>query len=227
MDRISEKEQAEAIVARLAQGLAKITRVKRKETREKAPLLYDLTTLQKEANKRFRFSAKKTLDLAQALYERHKLLTYPRTDSRHLSSTQVEGLLAPLRGLSFGPYEETARSVVERWPIALTKRVVDDSEVSDHHAIIPTGLNPRSAGLNPDEKRIFDLVARRFLAAFLPDAVFATVEVDAHCGEDLLAARGRSCLDPGWRRIDPPKKKKDDVRLPPVEEGAEVNIREA
>jgi len=226
-DRLHDKAIAEQIVARTLGQTAQVSRVTRKESRERAPLLYDLTTLQKEANKRFRFSAKKTLDLAQVLYERHKVLTYPRTDSRHLTTDQVGGLPASLKGLTFGPYEGCANATLARWPVKLSKRVVDDSEVSDHHAIIPTGENPRRAGLNPDEKRIFDLVARRFLAVFQSDAVFATVEVDATVGEDLFAARGRTCLDPGWRRIDPPKKKKkEEVLLPAVDEGDKAEATE-
>jgi len=226
-DRLNDKGEAEAIVARLEGGQAQVTRVQRKESAEKAPLLYDLTTLQKEANKRFKFSAKKTLDVAQALYERHKVLTYPRTDSRHLGSDQVAGLPVALRGLAFGPYQATAEDVLQRWPVTVGKRVVDDKEVSDHHAIIPTGEDPRRASLSIDEKRIFDLVARRFLAAFQPDAVFATVEVDAKVGDDLLAARGRTCLEPGWRKIDPPKKsKKEEVLLPALDEGATASVRD-
>ena len=224
-DRLHEKVLAEEIAARLSGGQGEVTRVQRKESREKAPLLYDLTTLQKEANKRFKFSAKKTLDLAQALYERHKVLTYPRTDSRHLGSDQVAGLPDGLRALTFGPYEDSARSTLERWPVTLSKRVIDDKEVSDHHAIIPTGEDPRRGGLSVDEKRIFDLVARRFLAVFQADAVFATVEVDTQVGEDLLAARGRTCLEPGWRTIDPPKmKKKEETLLPPLEVGATATV---
>lgn len=226
-DRIADKGVAEQVVARLEGQTAEVVRVTRKESRERAPLLYDLTTLQKEANKRFRFSAKKTLDLAQVLYERHKVLTYPRTDSRHLTTDQVAGLPVALRGLSFGPYEASAKDTLSRWPVKVTKRVVDDAEVSDHHAIIPTGEDVRRANLTPDEKRLFDLVARRFLAVFQNDAVFATVTVDAAVGEDVLAARGRTCLETGWRSIDPPKKsKKEEVLLPKVSEGDAAEVAE-
>ena len=226
-DRLEEKSRAEEIMARLKEKTGVVHRVQRKETREKAPLLYDLTTLQKEANKRFKYSAKKTLDIAQGLYERHKVLTYPRTDSRHLGSDQVDGLPAMLKGIAFGPYQETARSTLERWPVELTKRVVDDAEVSDHHAIVPTGEDPRRVSLTIEEKRIFDLVVRRFLAVFQTPAIFATAEVDVMVGEDLLAARGRTCLDLGWRAIDPPPKtKKEEPMLPPVEEGSAAAVGE-
>jgi DNA topoisomerase III len=222
-NRLKDRAAAEAVLERI-QGLSGlVTRVTRKKSREKPPLLYDLTTLQKEANRRFQFSAKRTLELAQSLYEEHKVLSYPRTDARHIGADQVDGLPELLRSLQFGPYEATAGDVLQRWPVTLSKRVVDDAEISDHHAIVPTGVDPRGCNLDRDLKRIFDLVARRFLAVFLPDAVFAVMNVDTTLGMDLFAARGRSCLDPGWRAIDPPKseKKKDkEVILPPVDEGA-------
>jgi len=223
VDRLGERSLAEAVLERIRGLDGEVVDVRRKRKREKAPLLYDLTTLQKEANRRFRYSAKRTLEIAQALYEKHKVLTYPRTDARHIGSDQVPELPNLLRGLHFGPYQATAEQVLAGWPRKLGKRVVDDSEVSDHHAIVPTGADPSASSLKKDEKRIFDLVARRFLAVFLPDAVFAVAELDTAIGEDLFAARGRTCLDPGWRAIDPPastRKKDDEVELPPVEQGA-------
>ncbi len=237
-DRIHDKAEAEAIRDRLVDAEGKVSRVERKKSREKPPLLYDLTSLQKEANRRFKFSAKRTLEIAQALYETHKVLTYPRTDSRHLPRDEVAGLPDKLRGIAFGPYEATARDALDRWPIKLSKRVVDDTEVSDHHAIIPTGIDARRCNLSVDEKRVFDLVARRFLAVMQPDAVFAVVQMTASFGEDHLFARGRTCLEPGWRAIDPPasdkrgakkaptgkKKGAEASLLPPVEKGDDVKV---
>jgi len=227
-DRTYDKAEAEAVLARIDGRDGLVSKVTRKQTREKHPLLYDLTTLQKEANKRFGYSAKKTLELAQALYETHKVMTYPRTDSRHLSSDQVDTLPRVLKGLAFGPYQAAAQSVVDRWPVKMTKRVVDDSEVSDHHALLPTGQDPRRARLSVEEKRVFDLVARRFLSVFAGDAVFATaaiettVDSEGDAKPDMFAARGRTCLDPGWRAIDPPHSKKKELLLPPVDKGETV-----
>ena len=226
-DRLKSRQEAEAILDRIAGQPGQVVRVQRKQKRERPPLLYDLTTLQREANRRLKLSAKRTLELAQALYERHKVLTYPRTDSRHLGNDQVPGLGAVLGSLRFGPYQQAAAGVLARWPRKLGKRVVDDAEVSDHHAIIPTGVDPRGADLSPLEKRIFDLVARRFLAVFHDDAVFATVLVDTHIGQDSFVARGRSQLEAGWRAIDPPKQTRKEVLLPPVDEGARAEQRDA
>jgi len=221
--RIWDESAANAVLARVQGCDGIVARAEGKKSREKPPLLYDLTALQKEANKRYKWSAKRTLDLAQALYEQKKVLTYPRTDSRHLSADQVSTLPRIIGTLQFGPYQAAAEDVTQRWPVTLSKRVVDDAEVSDHHAIIPTEVDPRSAGMNADEKRLFDLVARRFLAVFHPDAVFANQTVDVVIGDDSFRAKGRSMLEPGWRLIDPPKsKRKDKGLLPAVTKGQDV-----
>ena len=215
VERIWSKETADTILARVQGKDGVVVKVERKDKRERHPLLYDLTALQKEANKRFKWSAQRTLTIAQALYEQKKVITYPRTDSRHLTTDQVGGLPKVIGSLKFGPYQQAADGVLQRWPIKLSKRVVDDAEVSDHHAIIPTGTDPRTAGLSPEEKRLFDLVARRFLAAFHPDAIFATQLVEITIDEDLFRAKGRALVEPGWRAIDPPKTSKKDKGLLP------------
>ncbi len=227
-DRLKTKEEAEAILARIRGKGGLVTKVERKTSREKPPLLYDLTALQKEANKRFRWSAKKTLEVAQALYERHKVLTYPRTDSRHLSTAQEPGLERLVGQLDFGPYAAASKDVLGRWPVRPGKRVIDDAEVSDHHAIIPTGQDPRRADLSPDDKRLFDLVARRFLAVFHPDAVFAKAHVLTTIDQDGFEADGRTLVEPGWRAIDPPRSGgKGDTLLPNVDEGDTANQKKA
>jgi DNA topoisomerase-3 len=156
--------------------------LKQSKTREPPPLLFDLTTLQRTANKRFGLSAKATLEAAQALYERHKILTYPRTDSRHLTGDMVKEMERIVGGVAkLVDYSGFARPLLDN-PPRTSKRVFDDSKVSDHHAIIPTGkaVDPKSLGR--DEQRIFDLVVRRFLGAFYPDAEFAQTEVIVRVG---------------------------------------------
>jgi len=181
--RLASAELAQAIVARDTEhgGAAdpagpRVERLRARTVREPPPLLFDLTALQRTANRRFGFSAARTLELAQALYERHKLLTYPRTDARHLSSDVARELPALFAALAALPaYAAFARELVDH-PPRPGRRVVDDARVHDHHAIIPTG-KPPPAALGRDEQRVFDLVARRFLAAFFPDAEFAVTEV--------------------------------------------------
>jgi DNA topoisomerase-3 len=199
--------------------------LKPSRSREPPPLLFDLTTLQRTANKRFGLSAKATLEAAQALYERHKVLTYPRTDSRHLSNDMAKEMERIVGGMEkLAEYSAFARPLLES-PPRVGKRVFDDSKVSDHHAIIPTGkaVDPKSLGR--DEQRIFDLVVRRFLGVFYPDAEFAQTEVVVRVGPgatqpakapvaeegatiatlpaqpDRFVTRGKVRLVAGWQEV--------------------------
>ena len=185
-----------------------VTDVAKKDGREAPPRLLDLTSLQVECNKKFGFSADTTLKLIQSLYEK-KFTTYPRVDTTFLPDdvypkchtilnglTDYQPLLAPLRGK----------------PLRKSKKVFDNSKVTDHHAIIPTGINP--TGLSDMEKRVFDLVARRFLAVFFPDCLFATTTVLGKAGDIEFKTSGKTILDPGWRAVlDDPKDNKDNKDL--------------
>jgi DNA topoisomerase-3 len=156
--------------------------LKQSKTREPPPLLFDLTSLQRTANKRFGLSAQATLDAAQALYERHKILTYPRTDARHLSSDMAATLPKIFAGLAeIDDYASFARTLLANQP-GPSKRFFDDSKIQDHHAIVPTGKSAKLDALERNERRIFDLVVRRFLGAFYPDAEFAQTEVVVRVG---------------------------------------------
>lgn len=167
-----------------------VERVKGTKSREPPPQLFDLTTLQRTANRRWGMSATRTLEAAQALYERHKLLTYPRTDSRHLSSDLGDELPKLFRGLAQLPDYRAFAETLLAGPPARPRRVFDDGKVHDHHAIIPTGKAARLDTLPEDERRIFDLVARRFLGAFFPDAEFALTDVVIRVGGGPPAAEG-------------------------------------
>ncbi len=196
--------------------------VRSRTVKEPPPQLFDLTTLQRTANRRFGFSAQRTLELAQALYERHKVITYPRTDSRHLSADVAAELVPAFTALAEVPaYTAFAQQLLAH-PPRPTRRIVDDTKVSDHHAIIPTGNRPGS--LDRDEARLFDLIARRFLGAFFPDAEIAVTEAWIRVGpalgavpagtsdKDLILdalpampdrylARGRVRLVAGWQDV--------------------------
>ena len=234
--RLAERSLADEIVARgeLAAGGphgAVVERLRQKRVREPPPLLFDLTSLQRTANRRFGLSATATLGAAQALYERYKILTYPRTDSRHLTSDMAKELPKLFGALAALPdYARFAEPLLET-PPARSRRVFDDAKVSDHHAIVPTGKPVRLEELPRDERRIFDLVARRFLGAFHPDAEFALTDVvirlgppdpepraaaeprdaDAGADETLVTAlppppdryraRGRVRLVAGWQDV--------------------------
>jgi DNA topoisomerase-3 len=234
--RLGERALAEGIVARGETAASGphgpvVERLRQKRVREPPPLLFDLTSLQRTANRRYGLSATATLAAAQALYERYKILTYPRTDSRHLTSDMAKDLPKLFGALAALPdYARFAAPLIAT-PPPRSRRVFDDGKVSDHHAIVPTGKPVRLDELPRDERRVFDLVARRFLGAFHPDAEFALTDVvirvgppeaeprapaeprdaDAGADEALLTAlppppdryraRGRVRLVAGWQDV--------------------------
>jgi len=235
-ERLSTEAEAQAIVAAADAQVGIISRLDERKKTEPPPLLYDLTSLQQKANQRFSLSAKETLDIAQSLYERHKLLTYPRTDARYLTPDQVPGLADVLQGISgVGPYAPFVAEIQSQ-PLRITDRIVNAKEVGDHHAILPTGRSPMAAGLNLNEKRIFDLVSRRLLAALSPDAIFAltdcVVEVPVKAGHDVAGplcfrSKGRICKQIGWQAIDAPTKSQKDKTLPLLQLGEDAFVHEA
>lgn len=228
--RLPTRAEAEAIAAAVNGRAGAIAEVERKTVREKPPLLFDLTNLQKTANQRFRMSARRTLDLAQALYETHKAITYPRTDSRHLTPDMAAELPDLLRALA-RPYGELAAQALARGVPAGT-RMIDASQVGDHHAIIPTAAVPDLDRLSADERRVYELVARRFLAGFFPDAVFENTRIETEVEGHRFGSSGRVCVEPGWHAAEPPAASRTRERaLPLVQRGepvdtTEVEIRE-
>ncbi len=180
----------------------RVERVRSRTVHEPPPMLFDLTSLQRTANRRFGFSAARTLEIAQALYERHKLLTYPRTDSRHLSTDVVPELPGVFGALAAVPdYAPFAERLIAQ-PPRPSRRVVDDAKVSDHHAIIPTAATARLGGLDRDELRVFDLVARRFLGVFFPDAEIAATEVWIRVGPGAAHTLPAERIDERDERAD-------------------------
>src|SRR5438094_2152191 len=199
--RLKEGKRAEEIATKVSGADGVVESVERKEQSERAPLLYDLTSLQRDANRRFGFSARRTLQAAQSLYEDKKAITYPRTSSRYLSGDMVPFLKPTAETLvPIGEFAAAARYVLglERLPL---QRVVNDARVSDHHAIIPTDVEHDVSRFSPDERRVFDLVARRFLAVFHPSARYQRTEVVTLVEEERFRTRGKITLEPGWRRV--------------------------
>ncbi|WP_046226190.1 DNA topoisomerase III [Paenibacillus dauci] len=177
-----------------------IIQVKKSEKQEPHPLAYDLTELQRDANRRYGFSAKHTSNVLQKLYEQHKLVTYPRTDSRYLSSDMTETLQERLASVAVGPYASIARPLL-RGKLIISRRIVDDSKVSDHHAIIPTEQTLLLNTLTTDERKLYDLIARRFISLFYPAARYDTVQVIAQAAEEQFHAKGVTVKDSGWKMV--------------------------
>ena len=214
----ADGEEAAQIVARAKRGAASIESVKAETQRMGPPALYDLTELQRHANRLFGFSAQRTLDIAQALYERHKLLSYPRTDSRHLSQDVASTLGSVVDAIS-GPYEKLLAPGTGERPLG--KRFVDDAKVSDHHAIIPTTVSQDRVNLAPDEAKIYDLVCRRLLSCWHEDHVWSvttviTAIVDAGM-TDRYHSSGKAIQQVGWKVLDLAGRKKqsdEETMLP-------------
>src|ERR671927_281352 len=201
--RFDKKEDAEAVVKKVEGKTGAVQSVEKKAAREKPPLLHDLTSLQRAANVRYGFTAAKTLELAQSLYEK-KFVTYPRTSSRHLSKDVAEEIEAHVRAASVGPYVPFIEKILAGGKPKLTSRHVDDKKVTDHHAVIPTKQQIKPDALSPDEKRIYDLVARRFLAAFYPEAEIERTTVVTEVEGERFITRGTVVLKAGWREVEPP-----------------------
>lgn len=234
--RIEKEETAKAIAAKVAGKAARITKAEKEEKKMPPPLLYDLTELQRDCNKKFGFSAKKTLDIAQNLYEKRKMITYPRTDSRYLSDDMKGKVYHTMRRLDeleeYKPYTQPLSG-----NISFTKRIIDNSKVTDHHAIIPTDGKLRVYSLTEEEKKVFSLVAARFLAVFYPYYRYETTKVYAEVEGECFLSKGTVVLEEGWQVVEKSlvpataskKKKKDEEeqKLPLLQEGEERNIEKA
>jgi DNA topoisomerase-3 len=207
-ERLWDKAKADAIKAR-CDGKPGIVEEVRKPKKEACPLLFDLTSLQREASNKFGFSARRTLQIAQALYEAHKVLTYPRTDSRYLPEDYVptvQGVMKGFAGLDHTSIDafpsdlpqHAGKVVSQKW-IFPTKRIFDNGKVSDHFAIIPTGVVPKH--LKPEEMRIYDLVVRRFIAIFFPQAEFEIATRITRIAQDAFKTEGKILVVPGWLEV--------------------------
>lgn len=193
-----DREMAQNLLTRLKGEKGVVDEVRRTPKKTSAPLLYDLTELQRDANKRFNYSAKETLNIMQRLYENHKVLTYPRTDSRYLSSDILPTLKERLKACAVGPYRTLAgRLTMQALPAK--PFFVDNSRVSDHHAIIPTEQFVQLDHMTIDERRIYDLVVRRFLAVMYPPFEYEQTSLIVKIGGESFVARGKIVKDQGWK----------------------------
>ncbi|UPW83549.1 DNA topoisomerase III [Lysinibacillus sp. Ag94] len=229
--RSFDKDKIDTIVKKIGNDNAKVAEIERKPKKTFAPGLYDLTELQRDANKIFGYSAKETLNIMQKLYEQHKVLTYPRTDSRFISSDIVSTLPERLKACGIGEYRSLANKVLTK-PIKATKAFVDDSKVSDHHAIIPTEEYVNFANFNDKERKIYDLVVKRFLAVFYPAHEFEQLTLRAKIGNESFIARGKTIVTAGWKEVYENRfddeENQDDLKeqvFPRIENGATLEVR--
>lgn len=228
--RSFDKDRIERILEEVRGESVTLEKVEKKAKKTYAPALYDLTELQRDANKRFGFSAKETLNIMQRLYEHHKVLTYPRTDSRYLSSDIVPTLKERLQACGTGPYRKAA-SVLISGKIKASKRFVDDSKVSDHHAIIPTEQYVDLTHMTNEERKIYDLVVRRFLAVLYPPAEYEQITVKGTAAGEQFAAKGEKIKEQGFRAVyennETEDMEEEEIRnqsLPELQEGQKIRI---
>ena len=233
--RTFSRERAEQIKGRLENAALEITSVEKKAKKTMAPGLYDLTTLQREANLKYGFSAKETLNIMQRLYENHKVLTYPRTDSRYIGKDIVPTIKERLKACGIGPYRKLAGALMNK-PVQVNGSFVDDKRVSDHHAIIPTEQFVQLDHMTNEERKIYDMVVRRFLAVLYPASQYEQVTMEAKAAGETFAASGKVIKNLGWREVyeggadddleddtDDEKKLKDQ-RLPEMKTGTRLKI---
>lgn len=239
-NRIAKKETADALAQKVKGRPARVRSVTREEKKELPPQLYDLTSLQRDANRLLGFTADKTLKVAQSLYEKYKLLTYPRTDSRYLPMDMVPKLYQTLKVLP-EPYKslESGMERKEDGKLWITKRVFDNSKVSDHHALLPTPKTPQLDKLPADERAIYDLVTRRLLAAFYPAYLYDAVRVITEAEGEVFRSNGRTVKQEGFKALykeDDGKKKtrrkadteeNDLTALPDLKEGDSRTVKKA
>jgi DNA topoisomerase III len=226
-----EKEKIDMIVKKLGKQNAVVTEMEKKAKKTFSPSLYDLTELQRDANKIFGYSAKETLNIMQKLYEQHKVLTYPRTDSRYISSDIVSTLPERLRACGGKEYRSLANKVLSK-PIKVSKAFVDDSKVSDHHAIIPTEGYVNYSAFTDKERKIYDLVVKRFLAVLFPAFEYEQITLRAKIGVENFVARGKTILSLGWKEVYENRFEDEDAAddlkeqiLPHIEKGNTLQVK--
>ncbi|MBQ3087174.1 MAG: DNA topoisomerase III, partial [Clostridia bacterium] len=230
--RFSDPAFAEKILSETKGSKGTIVSLQKEFKHKAPPAAYDLTELQRDANKKYGYSAKQTLSLMQSLYEYHKVLTYPRTDSRYIPQDVVPTLPERLKAVAYGPYRDVAWKLL-RGKIN-TKYIVNDAKVTDHHAIIPTEEAPDESKMSRDEKNIYDLVVRRFLAVLSEPYEYDEVKLTVRVGKHDFYARGTAVRSPGWKALyqnfaeDEEDDNPDDTaqNLPNLQQGQTVNVRD-
>lgn len=229
--RIETIEEAQGIVDKI-KGKDGIVTSKEVKKEPKSPdKLYNLPALQADVGRKFGLSTKETLEVAQSLYDKHKVLSYPRTESRVLGEGQIEKLPSLLDAVAFGNYAQFVANIKER-NIPTSKHFINDKELTDHHAIVPTEIKPKLENMSPIEKSVYDLVVKRFLSVFYPDAIYEKTNIVTTVEEETFKTNGKILVDPGWKVVygeeveenveedeKDKNKKEKDVTLPPIDKG--------
>lgn len=229
--RTFSKEQADSIVQKITGQMGEIVEVKKELKKELPPLAYDLTELQRDANRKYAYSAKQTLNIMQKLYETHKLVTYPRTDSRYITEDIVPTLGERLKSIAVGPYAKSVQGIL-RNKINVTKRFVDNNKVTDHHAIIPTEQFVNLSSLSGEERNIYDLIVKRFVAVLSAPFEYEQTSVKLNINGETFGARGKIVKSWGWKTVyegfgkleENEDDEDNDQSLPEVQKGMKAKV---
>ena len=231
--RTFDREKLEQLMKSCEGKPAQITQITKMRRMTPPPAAYDLTELQRDANRKYAYSAKETLNLMQSLYERHKALTYPRTDSRYISDDVVPTLPDRIRAVAQAEYKDLAHAVLRRKPLQ-TKYLVNNAKVTDHHAIIPTEEAAALYELTGPERNIYDLVVRRFLAVMMPPFEYEEIKLTLKIGEQTFTAAGKRVIEQGWKAAydrsfsaleEEAAEAEEDQRLPELQKGQRLTVR--
>lgn len=228
--RTFKEDFANSIVSKVKGNDAKIVDMSESMKKKYAPALYDLTELQRDANRIWSYSAKETLSIMQRLYENHKILTYPRTDSRYITTDVVATIPERLKAISIGAYRMAAQDILKRG-VKASKSFVDNSKVSDHHAIIPTEDSPNLSNLSTEERNIYDLVVKRFLSVMMPPFEYVETTLTADIAGERFIAKGKVIKSKGWkavydREVEEDNEEEDlkDQTLPQLNKGDTLKV---
>ena len=226
--KILTKEKAEEIGKKVNGSIGVVTDIKKEKKNLAPPLLYDLTELQRDGNKYFGYTAKETLDIAQNLYEKHKLITYPRTDSRYLSDDMKDNVKETLEKLNIAPYSKYISKIIN--DLKFTSRIINNKKVTDHHACIPTPKTPNVQKLNIKERNIYHLIVKRLIAVFFPSHKYEVTTILVENQNETFISKGNVILDWGWKILyandEKKKEREDEQKLPAINKGAEVFFKD-
>lgn len=226
--KIDKQEDADAIVEKVVKKEGVVTDVEKADGNQKAPFLYDLTELQRDGNRMYGYTANQVLEIAQDLYEKRKLITYPRTDSRFLSDDMKKTVHDTLYAINVFPYSKAIEPLMKdgKLDIKFSKRIIDNSKITDHHAIIPTPKNPSNVKMTEEEKNIYQLVVKRLIAVFYPDFKFKTTKIIVTCEKETFISKGKIIKDLGWKKLYQKMTDQDEQMLPPLKKNDRVFIEE-
>lgn len=231
--RLFEKAAADKILSGITGKAAVVSEISKQYKQKPPPAAYDLTELQRDANKKYSYSAKQTLSIMQMLYERHKIVTYPRTDSRYITDDVAATLPDRLRSIAVGNYAAAARNLLQNRPLS-TRYLVNNKLVSDHHAIIPTEEPVNFPDLSQEERNIFDLVVKRFLAVLSPAFEYEETKLTIKIGQENFYAKGKIIKAAGWKSVydasmiddeDDSSEDETEQNLPPIKQGEKLNVK--